>query len=129
MVVVVAEAGALPDHQTYLVAFSTDPDGREALTFQMPLSGRFDDQEVQLKQDTYCIATADGACIYGGLRKCVLKGSRLDLKLAKRAARALGLPEELLLELRDTQAKLASVTEGLRRILSCGREVPNPLAL
>ncbi|MDP8921868.1 MAG: Imm10 family immunity protein [Chloroflexota bacterium] len=118
----------LLDYETLVVALSPNPDGSEALELQMALSG-FDEQDVGLGMDTYCLVLPSGATFYGGVRACIREGSSLGLYLTDAAAEALGVPPLLRLRLLIDEERQAEVAAGLRRVLTCGRDVPEPLIL
>jgi hypothetical protein len=107
----------LPDLDTYVIDAADREDGSgEALLLMVSLSS-YDEQDRALGQDTYCISTAQGATIYGGLTRCVLQFDSLTLGFEPEAAHALEVPLDIILPLRVDPADIRILYDGLRRVL------------
>jgi Immunity protein 10 len=92
------------------------------LIFQLGLS--FDDQDVALGMDTYCLTNALGASVYGGVMRCALVDDLLTLQLAPEAAELFNDLDTLLLRLELDGDSVEQLRQGLRRVLSVGPDTP-----
>lgn len=123
---VVGEAAveALPDLDTFTVAFAERPGGRDRqLHLQVAL--KWHDQDVRLGQDTYCLVDKVGAAVYGGVVKCSVTGRELRLHLSPSAAEALSLPTVLRLYLDELDIDLIDrIRHGLVRVFDVPRNAP-----
>jgi hypothetical protein len=118
-----ATAVQLDDLNTFAVIMAEEPDGSgNRLELQRALE--FDDQDLALGQDTYCTYLHDGACEYGGIRKCVLNLNELLLEFSPETALTLGLDQQVVFWLDVDLASLDEVREGIVRIFQGDREAP-----
>jgi hypothetical protein len=101
------------------LAFAEDPDSDgPLLMFQR--AAEFDEQDVRLKHDTYCIVTETQATVYGGIETWQLAEGWLKLSLSARAAEALGIDRDLLIQFAPIHTNL--VRSALARILALETE-------
>ncbi|WP_213009453.1 Imm10 family immunity protein [Paractinoplanes toevensis] len=117
--VVSAAAVELPDVETYCVAMATDEYGEQfGLTFQVPLSGEYDEQDRRLGMDTYSISNHLGRSIYGGIIAIAADpgASVLTMTFSTEATEELDIPATLRFHLAN--GKFDQVVEGLRRVLA-----------
>jgi hypothetical protein len=99
------------------VAFAANSDGSgESLIFQAQL-GEFDDQDVSLAQDRYCVMTGDGAVGYGGVVSLSVDDADLRFEFSVEASENLGVDSEIhcLLDVPEDLRK--QVVASLVRIL------------
>jgi hypothetical protein len=122
------EVVEFPMEETYLVGLAEDEDGGgRNLIFQLAYT--YDEQDVRLGQDTYCITDEVAAVVYGGVTACVLDGRQLYLHFTPEAAEELDLPKECRLRLEVDQQSLEQLRHGLRKVFTDQRESPDPLVL
>jgi hypothetical protein len=119
-----AAAGTqLDELNTFAVVMAEEPDG-SGNRIELQRALEFDEQDRSLGMDTYCTYVADGACQYGGIRKCVLNGNELLLEIASETASALGVHKQLVLQLDVDSPSLDQVRVGILRIFDDDREPP-----
>ena len=105
----------LPEDNTFVVALAEEPGGGgRLLMFQ--LGAAFDEQDVALGQDTYCLCDEMGTTVYGGVTSCVLAGNLLTIHLDTESATALRTGQECRLRLLVDSRSVERVAEGLRKI-------------
>lgn len=83
-------------------------------SFQVQRSFAFDEQDVELGMDTYCLVR-DGASHYGGVRSFGHDGSSVTFEFTDAAARALQLPSAVTITISPDQ--LEPVLPMLQRML------------
>ncbi len=111
-----------------IVGLAEYPDGDgQNLIFQLGLE--FDEQDVALGMDTYCLSVETGATFYGGVTSCVLDGDLLTIGLDAEAAATLRTGEECRLRLMVPPESIALVAEVLRKVLTGGGATPTRLIL
>ncbi len=76
----------------------------------------FDEQDRRLGQDTYCIVL-DGTAHYGGIVSWGLGGGVLVLSLDRAASEALGVDEEIRVDLQVDSPSVQALADGLARVL------------
>ena len=125
-----AEVLELPEDETFMVALAEHPDGGgRSLLFQSKLDSDYDAQDVRLGQDTHCVCDEDAVVAYAAVAACELTDSTFALTYAPEAAAELGVPERCRYPLDLEPQTIEQVRTGLRRVLSSGRVVTDPLAL
>lgn len=80
------------DHDYDFAAFSERPDGA-GQTLEIQRAVEFDDQDVELGMDTYCLVLDASATHYGGVVAWQLVGGRLVFSLDQVAAAEMGAAE------------------------------------
>ena len=75
----------------------------------------FTQQDVRLRQDTYCICLETGATHYGGVGSWRIADGAFELQLEAAAARELGVHNSIRILLAST-VDVAALQEGLRRV-------------
>lgn len=124
------EVMEFPREQVYIVGLAeyTDGSGRN-LIFQMAYAN--DKQDVRLGLDTYCVTNEMAAVVYGGVTACVLEieEEQLLLRFTPEAATELDVPERCRLRLEVDQLSVEQMRQGLRRVFTGQREMPEPLVL
>ena len=116
--IVAAAAVELADVETYCVALATDEYGEQfGLSFQVPLSGEYDEQDRRLGMDTYAISDHLGNTVYGGVLGVVADpgASVLTMTFSTEVAEEMEMPATMRLHL--PPEKFGEVVEGLRRVL------------
>ena len=96
----------------FTIGFADDVGGSALLVSR---ADEFDEQDVRLGMDTYCVSTQAGAAHYGGITAVTLTGPELRIELSREAADELGLDQSLTLLLGDNAAAV-SADQGLRRL-------------
>ncbi len=110
----------LRDLDTYVVGIAENEDGSgESLLFQTAITAA-EEQDRALGMDTYCVSTAWGATVYGGVMACALRDDLLTLKFDPPAAETLGISQECRFRLRVDQDRIEQLKQGLRTVLSTG---------
>jgi hypothetical protein len=110
----------LPEVNARAVVFAEDPDGGEGSRLEISRALTFTEQDRELGQDTYSLATQTGATVYGGVRWYTLEGTTLTVRLERRAQRALGVPQQVSIQLDVDPDTVARVGAGLASILGMG---------
>ncbi len=111
---------ALDDLNTYVVGIAENMDGSgQTLLLQTALTP-IDEQDRTLNMETYCVSTAWGATVYGGVTSCALQDDLLTLGLDPRAAETLGIGQDCRFRLRVDQDSIEQLKQGLRTVLSTG---------
>jgi hypothetical protein len=106
----------MPDLNTLAVVLSENDAGSgERLEFQRALS--FDESDVKIGMDTYCLVVSSGAAHYGGVLGWSVKERCLDLALDEAAVEELGLQQSVQIDLNVGAAGEAELIAGLQRIL------------
>ena len=118
-----AAAIQLDELNTFAVVMAEETDG-SGNRIELQRALEFDEQDHSLGMDTYCTCLADGACQYGGIRKCVLNGNDLLLEFASETASTLGVHEQLVVQLDVDSPSLDQVRAGILRIFEGDREPP-----
>lgn len=116
-------ASQLDDLNTFVVVMAEEADG-SGNRIELQRALEFDQQDRSLGMDTYCTYLADGACQYGGIRKCVLNGNELRLEFASETASTLGVHEHIVVQLDVDAPSLDQVRAGILRIFDGDREPP-----
>lgn len=119
----------LPEEDTFVVALTDEPDGGGRLLMFQLGTAAFDEQDVALGQDTYCLCDEIGTTVYGGVTSCVLAGDLLTIQLDDEAAAALGTDKECQLRLLVDAQSVQSVAEGLKKIFTSVHPMPARLEL
>ena len=96
----------------YLVLAEHADGGGRRLEVQRAL--HFDEQDVALAQDTYCLVTEAQATHYGGVVNWLLDGSLLHLELTDEASRVIGASE---FRITLPASRRAMVRDALRMLL------------
>lgn len=110
----------LDDVDTFVVGLAEHEDGSgEALLLMASLTVA-DEQDRALGQDTYCVSTAWGATVYGGMTECALRGDLLLLRFDAVAAETLGIGQDCRFRLRVDPGSVERLKDGLRAVLSTG---------
>jgi hypothetical protein len=119
----------LPEEDTFVVALTDEPDGDGRLLMFQLGTAAFDEQDVGLGQDTYCLCDEIGTTVYGGVTSCVLAGDLLTIQLDEEAATALGTAKECQLRLLVDARSVESVAQGLKKIFTSAHPTPARLEL
>ena len=117
--IVAAAAVELADVETYCVALATDEYGEQfGLSFQVPLSGEYDEQDRRLGMDTYSISDHLGRSVYGGIIAIAADpgASVLTVTFSTEATEELDIPATLRFHLAN--GSFDQVVEGLRRVFA-----------
>ncbi|BCJ56346.1 hypothetical protein Asp14428_78210 [Actinoplanes sp. NBRC 14428] len=117
--IVAAAAVELSDVETFCVALATDEHGEKfGLSFQVPLSGEYDDQERRLEMNTYSISDNLGRTAYGGILAWAADpaASVLTITFSQSVVSVLDVEETLRFHLPSD--KFDEVVEGFRRVLA-----------
>lgn len=125
MMVLAAKAVGIEDSKEVglVLGFAEHADGSgPALFFQR--SHRFDAQDIELGQNTYCLVTDAHTTTYGGIESWKLTAGQLDITLSHHAAHELGVDEDLVIEF--APAHIRMVKAALARILRPARTPPKP---
>lgn len=118
-----AAATQLDELNTFAVVLAEEADGSgERIELQRALE--FDEQDYSLGLDTYCTCLANGACEYGGIRKCVLNRNELMLEFSSATASTLGIAQHILVQLEVDSASLDQVRAGIQRVFDGDRAPP-----
>ncbi len=105
-----------PDEDMFVVALAEEPGGEgRLLMFQLGLA--FDEQDVALGQDTYCVCDERGATVYGGVTSWSLEDNLLTIRFNTKASTRLAIADECRLRLLVDSHSIDLVLEGLRRVL------------
>lgn len=106
------------DHDVLLVGLAENADlGGWQLIFQR--ADEFDDQDVALGMDTYCIVSGNQeGTIYGGVVDWEPIGNTIDFSFTPDAAAELGMAINTRIRLEGSEAQVGQVVAGLRRILA-----------
>jgi hypothetical protein len=98
---------------SFVVILAEDEDGDgQRLELHRGLS--FDEQDVDLGQDTYALSVEWGATHYGGIVAWRLLGTRLEIQLDQQAS---GVLETEGFEIEVPAAKVDLVRKGLQRVI------------
>ena len=108
-------ATELLDLNTFAIVLAENLDG-SGLRLELQRALSFDRQDRTLGQDTYCIATQDGATYYGGVECWTLNPSSLVLRLSQPAQEVLGVEDGFLVEIPKTY--VASLQSALERVFA-----------
>ncbi|HUS31456.1 MAG TPA: Imm10 family immunity protein [Kofleriaceae bacterium] len=101
--------------QCFTLGFAEEADGSgPALMFQRAYA--FDEQDIELGFDTYCLVTDSQSTTYGGIEKWQLAEGWLRLSLSFKAAEDLGVDRDLLIQFAPVHMEL--VRSALARILA-----------
>lgn len=104
-----------PDLNVFSVVLAENLDGTgERLELQRALS--FDEQDIELGQDTYCLSTDDGRTCYGGVTNWTLEEQLLVLRLDAQSAMTLGVEEGFGITVPPDD--VVTVREGLTRVFA-----------
>jgi hypothetical protein len=106
-------AGVLPDTGGEVIGMAEFADGGgKVLLVQFPLAGEDEEGE---EDDTYCISTEKGICLYGGVDRIVLsaQGDRITFLLTNEASSTLGLPPALDARLHVPSAERATLFNAI----------------
>lgn len=117
--VVAAAAVELADVETFCVTMATDEYGEKfGLSFQVPLSGEYDDQDRHLEMNTYSISDNLGRTIYGGILAWSANAttSVLTVTFAQSVIDDLNVAAALRFHL--PLEKFDEIVEGFRRVLA-----------
>jgi hypothetical protein len=118
----------LLEDETFVVGLAEHDDGSgDGLLFMIASS--FDEQDVALGMDKYCISTSWGATVYGGVESCVLTDSDLAVAFTPEAAAMLDVPPHCLFRLHVEADLVAQLKQGLQRVLSGGQPGSTRLVL
>ncbi len=110
----------LHELDTYVVGIAENADGSgDALLLQTALTASTE-QDRALDMDTYCVSTAWGATVYGGVRACVLQDDLLTLEFDPPTAETLGISQECRFHLRVDQDRIEQLKQGLRTVFATG---------
>jgi hypothetical protein len=110
----------LRDLDTYVVGIAENADGSgDALLLQTALTV-ITEQDRALDMDTYCISTAWGATVCGGVTACALQDDLLTLEFDPPTAETLGISQECRFHLRVDQGRIEELKQGLRTVLATG---------
>lgn len=116
-------ASTLEDVDTFVVGLYDDPATPvQGLELQRALA--FDDQDVALGMDTYCVVSSDGPTHYGGVASCVLQGGQLHLRFQPEAARVFGVAGYVC-QLDLPPDAIAALTAGLQDVFTGARDAPD----
>ena len=118
-----ATATQLDELNTFAVIMAEETDG-SGRRIELQRAIEFDAQDHSLGMDTYCTYLDDGACEYGGIRKCVLNRHELLLAFSAETAATLGLDEQRVVQLEVDAKSLDEVRAGILRIFEGDREPP-----
>jgi hypothetical protein len=118
-----AAATQLDELNTFAVVMAEETDG-SGKRIELQRALEFDEQDRSLGQDTYCTYLDDGACEYGGIRKCVLDHNELLLEFSSETALTLGLDEKVVVQLDVDPKSLDEVRTGILRIFDSDRDRP-----
>lgn len=122
------EVTEIIEDQVIVVALSEEQDGTgRVLLFQRALA--FDEQDVAMGMDTYCLSDEEGTAVYGGVTSCILAQDVLTLRLAPEAAATLAMGSPCRLHLHVDPSAIGQLREGLRRVLMGGHSAPDTLLL
>ncbi|WJK40038.1 Imm10 family immunity protein [Solwaraspora sp. WMMA2056] len=117
--VVAAAVVELRDVETFCVALATDRHGEKfGLSFQVPLSGRHDDQDRRLEMDTYSISDNLGRTVYGGISSWSSDAAKSVLSLTFSAAVVDALNVRSNLNFHLPPDKFDEIVEGFRRLFA-----------
>ncbi|MFD6751895.1 Imm10 family immunity protein [Micromonospora gifhornensis] len=101
-----------------------DPSGN-GFSFQCALH-EVDQDEVDMGLDSYCVATQNGATVYGPVRAAEFDENVLILTFAPDDADLLRTSERVEIVLAVGANQLAAIKHALRRVLSWGRSSSVP---
>jgi len=118
-----ATAIQLDELNTFAVIMAEETDG-SGNRIELQRALEFDERDYALGQDTYCTYLDDGACEYGGIRKCVLNHNELLLEFSAETALTLGLDEQVVVQLEVDPKSLDETRGGIVRIFQGDREPP-----
>jgi hypothetical protein len=105
----------LSEDGTLTIGFSEEPDGGGRVLILMRAKS-FDQKDVALGMDTYCLTDETGRTVYGGVVRHELSRDTLRLVLEPEAARKLGLPTEVSLRLQLDPETRGRVEKALRQM-------------
>ncbi len=118
-----------PELDTFTVGITNDEDRFEPhLLFAVSIGGA-DEQDRRLGQDTYSISNEDGVTVYGCVTSCVLEGRMLTLRFSPDAQSTLGMDETCRFPLLVDEDSIATLVDGLERVLTVGYGRPSELVL
>lgn len=115
------------DINTFMVVLA-DSASQPVQVLELQRSLEFDDQDVELGMDTYCIVTNFGETYYGGINSCILEGDSLSIGLSDEAKAVLGV-DSFLLSLELASSERILLASGLERLFRDDRNVPADLRL
>ena len=114
-----AGASEFVDLNAFVVVVAENPDGT-GWRLEVLRALEFDEQDVALGMDTYCLCTADGAAHYGGVIRWQVLDGVFGMELGEAAARDLQLPRSLRIRLEVSESDARVVEDGLRRAFGEG---------
>jgi hypothetical protein len=109
-------AEEVPDLNAYCVILAENPDGT-GRRLELHRGLEYDEQDRQLRQDTYSVTTERGATHYGGVVAWSLRDDILRLRLDAQARRVLGLDGEIVIRFENPQRDAAMLRDGIRTVL------------
>jgi Immunity protein 10 len=133
VIVVGAAAVELADVEVFCLAMATDENGeRFGLSFQVPISGDYDEQDQRLGMNTYSISDHMGRTLYGGILAWSADATEsvLTIEFSPSVADTLDMPMSLRFHV--PPKKFREIVSGFRRILAGekrGIEMPMERAL
>jgi hypothetical protein len=105
-----------PELNVRTVGVSVDLVGTRSLLFQRALS--FDQQDRDLKMDTYCVSNERGATAYGCITGYTLRPPWLDLHFTEAGAQDLRLDQRARLKLELSAESIETLRAGLKAVLA-----------
>ncbi|MDX6285617.1 MAG: hypothetical protein QOG53_1102 [Frankiales bacterium] len=107
------------DTNTFNLGIAESIDQPESfIAFMCPLDGQYDEQDVQLGMDTYCIVTGEQVgTYYGGVLAWRIETGLLHLALTEEASNELRLPRQSTFSLEVGKDDIALLNTALERVL------------
>lgn len=119
IIAVAAAAVELADVDTFCVAMATDEYGQKfGLSFQVPISGEYDEQDERLEMNTYSISDHVGRTEYGGVLAWSADAGQsvLAIEFSQALAESLDMPANVRFHLPPD--KFDQMIAGFRRIIA-----------
>jgi Immunity protein 10 len=114
----------LEESNTLLIVFADTADHPSALLELQRSFEAFDQQDVELGMDTYCVITSSGATHYGGIISCTMSDTLLQLMLSEEASATLGVTGYAI-RLAFSSSEKASLRSGLIRLFEHDKRAPH----
>jgi hypothetical protein len=118
----------MEDADTFLITLADRADFPTHYIELQRSIGDYDEQDIDLGMDTYCIVTDSGATSYGGVVSCTMTDDSLDLEFSKEAEAKLGVKGYKIILALSTADK-ALLRSGLRRLFNDEKHTPQYLSL
>jgi hypothetical protein len=114
----------LEESNTLLIVLADTADHPSALLELQRSFEAFDQQDVELGMDTYCVVASSGATHYGGIVSCTLTDTLLQVMLSEEASASLGVTGYVI-RLMLSSSEKASLRSGLIMLFEHDKQAPH----